>query len=118
MEREGLGVEIVELVVRGGLEDGKDDKVWSLLGIWSEGGGETPSTGSRGGGRHSVGVASSRFLDPVGWGKKGSVLSEPERRFSGVGDKFWGSKGGGSKLSSVWGDRLSTVTGFLGSLMV
>jgi len=86
-------------------------KVGSVSGIGSEGGGETPRTGSRGGGRLSVGVASSKLVDPGG-----SVVTDG--RMSGVGDMFWGSKGGGSRLSSVCGERLSTVTGFFGSLIV
>ena len=41
-----------------------------------------------------------------------SRLSEETER------QLEGSRGGGRRLSSVWGDRVSTVTGFLGPLMV
>jgi len=119
VEREGLEVELVVVVgARGGLEESKEVIACSVLGLWSDGGGETPSTGRRGGGRLSVGVASSRLVDPRGGREESSRLAEPEGRLSGVGDKFWGSKGGGSRLSSVCGERLSTVTGFFGSLIV
>jgi len=111
VEREGL--ELL-LVVIGGL--GLVNMVF-MLWLWStdesDGGGDMPRTGSMGGGRLSVGVASKRLLEP-----DGTVLSDKQGRISGVGDMFWGSKGGGSKLSSVWGDKLSTVTGFFGSLIV
>ena len=59
----------------------------------SVGGGDTPTTGSKGGGKLSVGVASRRFDTP----SCSSTVKESE----GVWINGWGSKGGGNKLSSV-----------------
>ena len=69
MEREGLEL---ELVVIGGLGLVKMVfMLWLLSTDESNGGGDMPKTGSMGGGRLSVGVASKRLLDP-----DGTVLSD------------------------------------------
>ena len=84
VDREELDVELVleTLVGSPGISVGS-----------GSGDGETPTAGRRGGGRLSVGVSSKRLFIPV----VGSIALFG----SGVGDIFWGSKGGGRRLSSV-----------------
>jgi len=83
VDKEGLGVEEVVMLL---VEFGK-------MLLECEGGGDTPTTGSNGGGNVSVGVLSRRFDT--------TSCSSPTRVSGVLVDSDWGSKGGGSKLSSV-----------------
>ena len=48
----------------------------------------------------------------------GLMASSTTSSWSGEEDRVRGCRGGGSRVSSACGDRESTVTGFLGGLMV